>query len=43
MGKIPTRNIEYIVLPDPPGVKVGNGGATLNALHFLREKVTVPA
>ncbi len=28
----------YHVISDPPGPKVGNGGATLEALQFLEDK-----
>jgi hypothetical protein len=38
MGYIPT-GVRFHVVHDPPGVKIGNGGATLVALDFLRSEV----
>ena len=37
LGQIPTR-CAYHVIPDPPGCKIGNGGATLVVLAFLRSE-----
>mmetsp|Transcript_20935 Transcript_20935/g.69896 ORF Transcript_20935/g.69896 Transcript_20935/m.69896 type:complete len:578 (-) Transcript_20935:37-1770(-) len=37
LKSIPSRP-HYHVLHDPPGVKIGNGGATFVALDFLRDK-----
>jgi fucokinase len=33
-GKIPA-NVRYLVVPDPAGQRIGNGGATLHALRAL--------
>ena len=35
LGQIP-MSCAYHVVPDPPGCKIGNGGATLVVLDFLR-------
>uniref|UniRef100_A0A6U5AX03 GDP-fucose pyrophosphorylase domain-containing protein n=1 Tax=Hemiselmis andersenii TaxID=464988 RepID=A0A6U5AX03_HEMAN len=38
-GYLPASS-EYRVISDPPGPKIGNGGATLIALNWLRSKYT---
>lgn len=35
-GYLPKKT-QFIVLPDPEGKRVGSGGATLNALHYIGE------
>ncbi|TRZ11783.1 hypothetical protein HGM15179_015331 [Zosterops borbonicus] len=35
-GSLP-RAPRYLVCPDPPGARIGNGGSTLHALRFLEE------
>jgi hypothetical protein len=37
LGQIPT-SCSYHVVPDPPGCKIGNGGATLVVLDYLRQQ-----
>jgi hypothetical protein len=39
LGYIPSSAVQYHVVHDPPGPKIGNGGATLAALDFLRSQV----
>ena len=36
IGRIP-NNINYLVIPDPCGLRVGSGGATLNVLKEIRK------
>ena len=36
-GMLPKRTV-FAVLPDPDGLRVGSGGATLNALKYIRER-----
>ena len=35
------KNTEYIVIPDPDGKRIGSGGATLNAIKFIKENYNV--
>ena len=36
-GMLPKRTV-FAVLPDPDGLRVGSGGATLNVLKYIRER-----
>jgi len=33
------KSVQYIVVPDPKNKRVGSGGATLNVLRILKEKI----
>lgn len=37
-GQLPA-NTHYAVLPDPEGMRVGSGGATLNALRYVKAQL----
>ena len=37
-GMLP-QSTHYAVLPDPAGVRIGSGGATMAALHYIRARV----
>ncbi len=36
-GMLP-KDTKYMVLPDPDGARIGSGGATIAALHLIRER-----